>query len=231
MLLDILRKYAGIFLILLCSFSHADQDPFVETVFTELYDKKLWGVNADGGVCGSGSTLAATEQYRAFLTKFLQTRQIQSVVDFGCGDWAFSHAIPWGHIEYTGLDVVKSLIDLNQQKFSKPNIHFIHADGLSHELPAADLLICKDVLQHLSNEDVLQFLGQLNKFKYCLITNDTDPATQTSDNPNIVSGNHRWIDLTRPPFSVRAAKVMTYRENGNAKQVLLIENVNLQKTN
>ncbi len=97
-------------------------------------------------------------------------------------------------------------------------------DGLQHPLPSADLLICKEVLQHLSNTDVLRFLGKLSDFTYCLITNDVDPITQTSDNPNIAQGGYRWLDLTAPPFNVRAIKVLNYNEGVLLKQVILIVN-------
>ena len=228
MLLNTLRKHSAVFFLTLHFFTAAYGDTSVEAIFTEIYDKNVWGVNSDGGLSGSGSTLAATERYRSFLAKFFQDYNIRSVVDFGCGDWGFSRKINWEGIEYIGLDVVKSIIHQNQQKYTRPNVHFLHADGLSYDLPSADLLICKDVLQHLSNEEILQFLHQVDKFKYCLITEDANPNTQTSDNSPVAILHYRWIDLTKPPFNVQGRKVLTYRENANSKQMLLIDDVNLQ---
>lgn len=201
----------------------ADQSP--EEAFTYIYENKLWGANEYGeGHSGCGSTVVATEPYRKFLEEFLKTFEITSVVDYGCGDWEFSQTIDWTGIDYLGLDVVKHVIERNQEKFSAPNIHFVNVDGLSTTLPKADLLICKDVLQHLTNEDIAVFLEQIPSFKYCLITNDVNPKTKTSQNTNIPRGGFRWLDLTRPPFNQKGEKVLFYSDGYHLKQLLLIIN-------
>ena len=194
-----------------------------EKVFTDIYQQGVWGHHPDGsGSSGGGSSLEATKTYRTFLQKFLSDHNIKSVVDVGCGDWQFSRTINWGNTHYLGYDVVLPIIEKNRSKYSAPNIHFLHGDAINTDLPGADLLICKDVLQHLSNEDILQFIQQLPKFKYCLITNDIDPLTRSSNNSSIPSGGSRRIDLTQPPFSLQGAKVLTYSCGGDTKQVLLI---------
>ncbi len=198
----------------------------VESVFTSIYQYGNWGTNEEGkGFSGLGSKLEHCKHYIAFLEQFLQKNQITSVVDFGCGDWTFSQYIRWGDIHYTGFDVVKSVVDDLKKKYSSPLRQFIHADGLSTDLPAADLLICKDVLQHLSNENIHAFLKQCSKFKYCLITNDVDPATKTSTNPDIKNGYYRFLDITQAPFNVQGEKVLTYISRGTCTaQVVLITN-------
>lgn len=193
-----------------------------EEVFTNIYKTGLWGRNNSGmGTSGDGSTLHTTEDYRKFLQQFLKDMHIQSVVDAGCGDWGFSYAVNWDGIDYCGYDVVQPVIQANQSKFGKENIRFMHADLINAQLPEADLLICKDVLQHLTNEDVFKFISQFPKYKYCLITNDVDPHSFTSYNSPIGRGDYRTLDLTKPPFSVFGYKVLTY-STGCVKQVLLI---------
>jgi 2-polyprenyl-3-methyl-5-hydroxy-6-metoxy-1,4-benzoquinol methylase len=145
-------------------------------------------------------------------------------VDVGCGDWEFSRYINWENIQYTGYDVVASVINKNQKNFSQENICFVHANDLTEDLPQADLLICKDVLQHLSNESVILFLEQTNKFKYCLITNDINQNMPTKNNQEISDGSYRRLDLTAPPFNVEGDKIFTYKEGPNTKQVLLMAN-------
>lgn len=194
-----------------------------EEAFTAIYNYGIWGVNAEGqGVSGSGSTLEATECYRIFLQQFLKDFQIRSVIDLGCGDWEFSQAINWDGIDYTGYDIVQSVIERDQKRFAKPNIHFVHGNAIRMDMPSADLLICKDVLQHLPNEDIFLLFRQLPKFKYCLITNDVDPATLTSPNPNIAPGQYRPVDLTQPPFYLAGYKALTYVSGPFVKQVLFL---------
>ena len=206
---------------------HASADPSSEEIFTEIYKKKGWGTNDQGeSHSGGGSTLEGTAPYRGMLQNFLRRYHIQSVVDVGCGDWEFSQAIDWSGINYYGYDVVEFLIEKNQNRFGSDYIHFFHSDGIQTDLLPADLLICKDVLQHLPNEDILVFIEQLSKFKYCLITNDVDPKTFTSSNPDIERGGFRPVDLTKPPFNLKGTKIFTYLSGTIPKQVLLIDNVN-----
>jgi len=201
-----------------------------EDAFTHIYEKGVWGVNEQGnGYSGSGSTLANTERYRTFLSNFLKSKKIRSVVDAGCGDWTFSREIDWGTIKYTGIDVVGPVIERNRAQYATENIQFLHGNFIAEPLFAADLLICKEVLQHLTNVQVMQFIKKISKFKYCLLINDVNPATLTCKNSKTHTGGYRTLDLTKPPFNLKAKKVMHYPSvDGNGgthmKQVLLIEN-------
>ncbi len=197
----------------------------LEDAFTRCYKTKAWATNAQGeGSSGTGSTLEATEEYRVFLQDFLKSHKIRSVVDAGCGDWEFSQYIDWRGIQYSGYDIVKSVIIRNKKNFGAPNIKFFQANTLEFDLPQADLLITKDVLQHLPIEDIKSFTRHFSKYKYCLITNDINPYRRTS-NIQIVAGQYRPIDLTEPPFNVVGTKILTFETGwGETKQVLLIDN-------
>jgi SAM-dependent methyltransferase len=213
--------YEIVFIIMMSSHCLASRTS--EEVFTHIYTTKLWGTNEHGeGISGGGSTLDQTKLYREFLQTFLREHNIHSVVDVGCGDWTFSKAIDWTGIAYIGYDVVGFLIDKNNAKYGTQSIQFIKGDATATDLPAADLLICKDVLQHLPNADIAKFLRQLRKFKYCLITNDID-LSKTNNNLRIVRGEHHLVDLTMPPFNLRGEKVLTYESGPNIKQVLLVQ--------
>ncbi|MDN3506139.1 MAG: glycosyltransferase [Simkaniaceae bacterium] len=194
-----------------------------ESVFTNIYESAEWGKNEKGkGFSGLGSTLENAKPYINCLEKFIAENQIHSIVDLGCGDWTFSKHVNWNGLDYTGVDVVKFLINENQKKYSNNHIHFVHADGADFELPEGDLLICKDVLQHLSNEDVLKITKQFHKFKHCLITNDTNQTNPFKMNENIDSGGLRPLDLTKPPFNLFGQKILEYNAHGNTKVVLHI---------
>lgn len=196
-----------------------------EFVFANIYDTAEWGKNEEGkGFSGLGSTRENAAPYMVFLEKFMQDHNIRSVVDLGCGDWTFSQHINWDGIQYVGIDVVRSVIEKNRKKHSHPNVQFLQGDGIDVELPEADLFVCKDVLQHLSNEDINRILPQLKKYKYCLITNDVDPGTGTSKNQKIDSGGLRPLDLAKPPFSLSGERALSYEAHGNQKVVFLVNN-------
>lgn len=197
-----------------------------EAVFTHIYDVGHWGRDQFGrGISGVGSLLINAKEYIGFVQKFLQNHNIRSVVDAGCGDWTMSKHIHWGHVNYIGYDVVRSVIERNNCLYKKRGIVFIKANFLDIDLPSADLLLCKDVLQHLTNEDILKFLKKISQFKYCLFTNEIESHTLSSENRDIVIGSIRPIDLSKPPFSVDGRVVLIYRTREPViKQIFLIEN-------
>lgn len=205
------------------NFAQVNADADMETVFTHTYDKCLWGSDPEGkGTSGEGSKPEIIAEYMKFLEEFIKYNEIQSVLDVGCGDWSFSQHMHWGKVHYTRLDVVKSMIERNQSKFSSPTIHFIQGDITSMDLPSADLMICKDVLQHLPNESILSILNQISKFKHCLITNDID---EWSLNKPIKVGDYHAIDLTKPPFNIKGTKIFNFRSGYVVKQVLYINHM------
>lgn len=200
-------------------------------VFSRIYQEGRWGFNGEGEAhSGGGSTAQHTALYRQFLQNFLQDHGIKSVVDLGCGDWEFSRMICWDEIDYRGYDVVPSVIEKNRIRYQKEKVQFFVGDGTVTDLPAADLLICKDVLQHLPYEDIQAVIQQLPKYQYCLITNDVDSRTLSSHNPQTNRGGYRPIDLTAPPFFLSGTKILSYRAGPDLKQVLLIVGQSLPST-
>jgi SAM-dependent methyltransferase len=169
--------------------------------FNRIYADGTWGKDATGrGVSGSGSSLEITQEYRAYLEDFLKTHAVKSVVDAGSGDWTFSSAVDWGDASYLGIDIASDVIEAVRKKHERGKIRFQVGD-ITDELPAADLLISKDVLQHLSNELVHKFIKnnlEKGKYKWVLLTND-----RGNGNLDVESGGYRAIDLAAPPFGVR----------------------------
>jgi SAM-dependent methyltransferase len=226
--LDISLKFwslaaVGILTVILVSNSYQGR----KEVFENVYRNKEWGVNSsEVGHSGIGSTMENTKIYRFFLQDFLAAKKIHSVVDAGCGDWEFSKSIDWSGINYSGYDIVESLIAENKKRYGASNIHFFACDIVNTQLPPADLLIVKDVLQHLPNKDILGFLKQLPKYKHVLITNGVDTRSLSAKNePDIAAGGrYRPLDLTLPPFSLPMVKILAWANGGDAKLVLYQEN-------
>jgi SAM-dependent methyltransferase len=198
-------------------------------VFDQIYGANIWGCGS-----GHGSLPSVTKGYRRFLEDFLKTKRIKSVVDFGCGDWQFSRLIKWGDVKYVGLDVVPAVIERNNKKFASNTVSFRSIAGFS-DLPQAELLIVKDVLQHLQTDDIKAFLETVvPNYPYALITNCVTPVGIL--NREINNGDFRPLDLRKPPFEVDAEEVFSFRVPrrwlwrkweflmGSTKIVLLIDN-------
>lgn len=194
-------------------------------IFTRYYDQGEWGRNDVGeGISGVGSILDNARPYVEYLQKFIDKHHIKSVVDVGCGDWELSKNIRWGSIKYYGYDVVQSVIGKDIERYGTPRIHFICADGVNACLPKADLLICKDVLQHLPNSYIHTLISKFGRFKYCLLTNDISAPSVANPqfNNDIPIGSGRFVDLTLPPFNVAAKTVLTFSPPGTNKRVVLV---------
>jgi len=204
-----------LYFIIYCFSLHAN----LEQIFTQIYEMGTWN---ESGFSLNGSHISYTKKYVDFLQDFMKENQIRSVVDIGCGDWAFSKYVNWEGIDYLGIDIVKFVIERNQRLFARHSIVFVQGNALEMELPEADLLICKDVFQHLSNADIKKMLKKFAKFKHCLITDYVDYRTMTSLNNDIVSGCCHHVDLTKPPFNVKGKKIFSFQALMYPKQTIHI---------
>jgi len=185
-----------------CYFAiNAVNQQLLTNTFNRIYTEGTWGKDVAGkGTSGTGSTLEITREYRAYVEDFMKRHTVKSVVDAGCGDWSFSGAVDWGGASYLGVDIASDVIAALRNKHEEGQITFQVGD-ITDELPAADLLISKDVLQHLSNELVHKFIRnnlRKGKYKWVILTND-----RGSENRDVASGGYRAIDLAAPPFEVR----------------------------
>ncbi len=175
-------------------------------IFEDIYRRDLWGNGS-----GEGSRPVNTEGYRAFLQGFLRANQVRTVVDFGCGDWQFSRLVDWDGIDYRGYDVAPFVVDANRANFTRDNISFHLIDDDIEALPAADLLIAKDVLQHWPHEAVHRFRAILDRYRFSLITNCVNPRGAT-ENVDIGPGSYHPLDLTRAPFFWPLKEVYAFAE-------------------
>jgi hypothetical protein len=193
-----------------------------EKIFSDIYREAKWGRNASGqGWSGPGSTPEECVPLILYLHDFLNTFQIQSIVELGCGDWMFGRQVDWGDRMYLGIDVVPSLITSNQALYGSGKVSFLHLDGTREEIPGGDLLICKDVLQHLSNSDIGRVISQIKKFKYVLFVNKFEAGEA---NVNIRTGGFHQLDFSKRPFNLVAQQTTNYISGGEIKQIFLIVN-------
>jgi 2-polyprenyl-3-methyl-5-hydroxy-6-metoxy-1,4-benzoquinol methylase len=163
-------------------------------VFSKIYKEDLWH-----GGSGAGSKLENVKEYVDILQKYIDKPEIKTVLDLGCGDWQFSKFLDLSSVSYLGVDVVESVIESNNTSYSASNIKFISRDITTYEIPKVDLIICKDVLQHLCNKDVVTILVKIiTSSKFSLITNDFNP--ENTENKDIDNGDYRCLDFTLSPF-------------------------------
>ena len=181
----------------------ADDPATLRDAFRRIYDGQQWGHGS-----GPGSSPANTIEYRAFVQRFVEANGLRSVTDLGCGDWQFSRFVDWSQVDYLGLDVVPEIVERNRARFGLPNVRFAVLSSLA-DLPGGDLLLAKEVLQHLPNRTIAEYLAAIRgKYRFALLTNAIEP--QALVNRDIEPGGFRPIRLQEPPFNAPGAVVFTY---------------------
>jgi FkbM family methyltransferase len=171
-------------------------------IFGRIYKLDSWSNGS-----GPGSRTKNVIEYRSFLERFIVENDIKTVTDFGCGDWQFSRFIDWSGISYTGIDVVSEVIERNAS-FTAANVSFEVFEALT-DLPGGDLLIAKEVLQHLPNSIVNDYLDAFcSSYKFVLVVNGAEPLSQV--NLDINPGEYRPLRLEKPPFNRQCACVHVY---------------------
>ncbi len=159
---------------------------------------------------GGGSHPYFTIEYRAFLDKFIRMNNVKTILDIGCGDWQFTKYLNFEGIGYIGLDVVPSVVKKNIERYAAKNIRFAIMPEDFSRLPAADLLIMKDVLQHFPNREIMRFAKEVfPSFKFCLLTNSY-VKINTRTNTDVAFGGFRCLDLSAPPYSFDGCYVLEF---------------------
>ena len=186
-----------------------DERLSVAEVFTRIYQANEW--NGPGGqdfYSGPGSVSEIVQPYAAAIRAFIERNAIRSVLDIGCGDFRAGREIAASGVRYIGVDVVESLVARNQRLYGSETVTFMAKDAIEDELPAADLCLLREVLQHLSNKQIQRILWKTRKYRYVIVTNrDPLAGTWTTPNRDKPHGLHvrdgSALVLDQPPFNVR----------------------------
>lgn len=158
-------------------------DPRTNLPFDRIYADGGW----NGKGSGPGSTEVFTRGYRKYLERMIRALGAASVVDLGCGDWQFSRYIDWRNVVYTGIDIVPAVIQQNKDRYGSASIHFRCSDFTNGLWPKADLLIVKDVLHHIGQEDAENIVEYSSTYPAVLWTVDVSgpgDVEQVSDTVN-----------------------------------------------
>jgi SAM-dependent methyltransferase len=197
--------------------------------FQRIYRTKAWGDDGEPFFSGPGSHRPICELYCASIVKFIEENKIRSVIDLGCGDFSVGRRIHEATgVRYTGIDVVPELIEHHRKTVNYPLVSFECADITCDRLPVADLCLIRQVLQHLSNEEVTKVLANLGNFPLVLISEHTpvNPASINCDKPHgpdVRAKYNSGLYIERPPFSAPAVELWAFplKKNSILRTVLL----------
>jgi hypothetical protein len=182
-----------------------------EEAFSAVYRRGHWGKSsnpAEKFYSGSGSHDVAA------VRNFIATQQEQlNAVDLGCGDFSVGSQLQSLFKNYTACDVVPDLIKHNSEKFKSLGVVFRQLDIIKDPLPPGDIVFIRQVLQHLSNEDIQNIVSKVSKiYRYLVLTehlpanNNFLPNKDHRTGRDVRIANNSGIVLTEPPFNFRAKR-------------------------
>lgn len=186
-----------------------------QEVFSAIYANNMWGGGAGTFCSGSGSQLEVARPYCEMVKKFVSDHGVKSVLDIGCGDFSVGQNLQVTGIKYTGVDIVQSLIERNAKLFGSDSIDFRCLNVIEDQLPSADLVLVRQVLQHLSNQQIKKVLNKLHGYRYVMVTEHYPaPSVKTVHNIDKPHGGDTRIPdnsavyLDHPPFNVQGARTV-----------------------
>lgn len=202
-------------------------------IFNDVYSRQLWGQSAetpDHFSSGDGSDLENSEGYIAFVSWFLEKNDVNTIVDIGCGDFRVSERILLAankKVRYVGIDAASLVIERNLSLHGKPGVEFYHCDATRDPLPSGDLVLLREVLQHLSNADIQTIMNKTRLYKHNIITN-TVALGATLKNIDLPSGSYSragmgsglWLDL--PPFNCCVRELARWRHQNRPTELVTV---------
>jgi predicted nucleotidyltransferase len=164
-------------------------------------------------VSGQGSTLMVTHRLRKALAEMIGHGLFSSIFDIGCGDFHWLSVMDLTGVRYTGVDIVEELIAQNCERWQSPNRTFEVMDIVEKVPPQHDLIICKDVFNHMPFSDIVRAFNNIKQSgaTYVCLNNYYPELAKPSQaeynkkhlNTDIGSGYWRPLALCQPPFSFR----------------------------
>ncbi len=171
--------------------------------FTAVHDENLWGSGELRSGWGSERGTASVIVAETAIEMAVVSHGVRSIHDIPCGDfnWMPELLARLEPVAYRGFDIVKPVLARNKDR--APRFEFRVLDITTTVPPAADLIFCKDLLNHLSDEDVKRAIENIRRSgsTFLLASNNVGfENAPLADAP----GASRHLDITAPPFRYRA---------------------------
>jgi SAM-dependent methyltransferase len=206
-------------------------------IFSEIYRKKLWGGRLLlGSHSGSGSrNPTVIVPYVRAVRNFLIELERPSVLDLGCGDFYVGCQLVDYASAFIACDIVDFVIEQNRRRY--PSMDFKVIDAAEDNLPKADIILIRQVFQHLSNAQILKIIPKLAAYRYAVITEHLPGYSEFAPNLDKLTGpDHRvnfgsGVILTEPPFNLKAesSKVLCeVREFGGVIRTTAYKSIHLR---
>lgn len=185
-------------------------------IFNKIYTESLWGYKS-----GRGSDPEVVASWINIVNEYLSKEDIKTILDLGCGDWRIGKTLNLQNKKYLGVDTSSVIIE-EVSSYSSENIKFVCEDIEEMSFPEVDLVLIKDVLQHLPTKSIINIVDKIIKSsRYALLCNDFTDL----NNKDIIAGQHRPINLNAEPFSYGFDEIVSFECFSDIKMINLYRRV------
>lgn len=166
-------------------------------IFSRTHAANEWG-DAESR-SGPGSTVVRGTSLRPALVDLIERHSVSSLLDAPCGDFNWMRYITPGlNVTYAGVDIVEAIIEQNREQYGDERHRFLCGDLTRDPLPAADLILCRDALVHLSFADIWSAIANFKRSGSRLLLATT--FIDLTRNEDIRTGGWRPLNLRAAPF-------------------------------
>jgi glycosyltransferase involved in cell wall biosynthesis len=162
--------------------------------FNMIYRFRLFGKSESAS--GPGSDPKETRVLKENLPAILKKFQVKKLADVPCGDFYWMQEIDLQGIKYTGFDIVNDLVKKNRIKY--PRFDFEQLDITRQSFSPHDLVICRDLMVHLSFDQISQTIENIKASGSTFLLATTFPLL--SENHDLGKGIWRPLNLEISPF-------------------------------
>jgi hypothetical protein len=154
-----------------------------------------------------------------------------TVVDLGCGDFELGRQLVARaqSANYIGCDIVPELVENLSTRYANERVRFKCLDIVADELPDGDVCLIRQVLQHLSNAEIMKVLRKLHKFRRVYITEGYPVEVSGLANPDkltshdirfdLRTGRGRGVELDKEPYCVPAREL--FRVSNDVCEIII----------
>jgi SAM-dependent methyltransferase len=186
-----------------------------QEIFSTIYATNAWGGAKGTFNSGSGSEDTVTRPYVEAVLGYIRQHGISRVLDLGCGDFRVGAQLCEAGIDYTGVDIVPDLIAHHNSVHGNARTRFQCANIMSDPLPEADLVLIRQVLQHLSNNAIQEVLQNIQGYRHIIISEHYPapgialvPNKDKPTGPDVRIMENSAVVLERPPFNVKGIQCL-----------------------
>lgn len=172
-------------------------------------------------LCGFGSMVANTTSVRAWLPGILKGLGVHVLLDAPCGDFNWMSRTDLSSVYYIGCDYDPDHCDAARRLGSKPRSFapksrtIIEMDVVTEPLPAADLVICREFMQHLPNASVAAMIKNFLAIGTPWLLATSHDIAVNADIEK--AGDFRPLNLTAAPFGFPPALNWADDEPGSGR--------------